>query len=137
MPVATSPNAGAQGARDRPATPDRQWRRGRRTTPGPLIRNHPERTSIAEEDYAQIATSINTGFEWLPTEDADFHRAWGVSAALAQTSRHRAVGLADLLVAAVGERHRVTILHYHADYDLVGEITQQPMQWVVPHGAVS
>jgi predicted nucleic acid-binding protein len=29
----------------------------------------------------------------------------------------RSVPLPDLLIAAVAERHRVTILHYDADYD--------------------
>jgi predicted nucleic acid-binding protein len=48
----------------------------------------------------------------------------------------RSVGLPDLLVAAVAEREHVTVLHYDADYDLVAEITGQPVRWVVPRGAV-
>jgi predicted nucleic acid-binding protein len=48
----------------------------------------------------------------------------------------RAVGLPDLLVAAVAERERVIVLHYDGDYDLVAQITGQPMKWVVPPGAV-
>jgi predicted nucleic acid-binding protein len=49
----------------------------------------------------------------------------------------RAVGLPDLLVAAVAERERVTVLHYDGDYDFISEVTRQPTQWVVPRGAVS
>jgi hypothetical protein len=48
----------------------------------------------------------------------------------------RAVGFPDLLIAAVAEREQLTLLHYDSDYDLVHEITQQPMQWVVPRGTV-
>jgi len=48
----------------------------------------------------------------------------------------RAVGLPDLLVAALAERERVTILHYDGDYDLIAQVTAQPMQWVVPRGTV-
>jgi predicted nucleic acid-binding protein len=48
----------------------------------------------------------------------------------------RAVGLPDLLIAAVAERERVTVLHYDADYDLIAQVTGQPTQWVVPRGAV-
>lgn len=44
--------------------------------------------------------------------------------------------IADLIIAAVAERHRVTVLHYDADYDLIAEITGQPTQWVVPRGSV-
>jgi hypothetical protein len=45
-------------------------------------------------------------------------------------------GLPDLLLAAIAERHRVTLLHYDADFDMVGAITGQPMQWVAPRGSV-
>lgn len=48
----------------------------------------------------------------------------------------RAIGWPDLLVAAVAERERVTVVHYDGDYDLIAKITGQPMQWVVPQGAV-
>ena len=50
--------------------------------------------------------------------------------------RADAVGLPDLLVAAVAERAHVTVLHCDADYDLVAQVTGQPLRWVVLHGAV-
>jgi predicted nucleic acid-binding protein len=48
----------------------------------------------------------------------------------------RTVPLPDLLIAAVAERHQVTILHYDRDYDIVSDITGQTTQWVVPKGSV-
>jgi predicted nucleic acid-binding protein len=48
-----------------------------------------------------------------------------------------AVGFPDLLIAAVAERERVTVLHYDSDYDLIAGVTGQPMQWVVPRGTVA
>jgi hypothetical protein len=36
----------------------------------------------------------------------------------------------------MAERERVTILHYNGDYDLIAQITGQPVQWVVPRGTV-
>jgi predicted nucleic acid-binding protein len=48
----------------------------------------------------------------------------------------RAVGFPDLLVAAVAERERVTVLHYDGDYELIAQVTSQPMQWVVARGTV-
>ncbi|MGH9209748.1 MAG: PIN domain nuclease [Acidimicrobiales bacterium] len=88
-------------------------------------------------DHVRIARDVDAAFEWLPTEDQDFHRACEVSGVLAATSRHRAVGIADLIIAAVAERHGVTVLHYDTDYDLIREITGQATEWVVPRGAVS
>ena len=46
----------------------------------------------------------------------------------------RSVGIPDLLVAAVAELHRVTVLHYDADFQHVASITGQPVDWVVPRG---
>jgi predicted nucleic acid-binding protein len=48
----------------------------------------------------------------------------------------RAVGFPDLLVAAVAEREHVTVLHYDGDYDLIAQVTSQPVQWVVPRETV-
>jgi hypothetical protein len=48
----------------------------------------------------------------------------------------RSVPLPDLLIAAVAERNRVTIVHYDADYDSIASITGQPTQWVVEQGSV-
>lgn len=54
--------------------------------------------------------------------------------ALARPGKHRAVSIADLLIAAVAERAGLVMVHYHADFDLIAEVTRQPMQWVVPKG---
>ena len=59
-----------------------------------------------------------------------------MQAALWRGGRIRAVGFPDPLVAAVAERERVTILHYDTDFDLIPEMTGQPVQWVVPHGTI-
>jgi hypothetical protein len=78
----------------------------------------------------------DAGYEWLATQDEDWRRALHVQADLWRSGQMRSVGLPDLLVAAVAEREHVTVLHYDADYDLVAEITGQPVRWVVPRGAV-
>lgn len=48
----------------------------------------------------------------------------------------RAVGIPDLLIAAVARRHGVTVLHYDRDFELVATVTGQPTEWVVPSGSV-
>ena len=59
-----------------------------------------------------------------------------VQAALWRGGHVRAVGFPDLLIAAVAERERVTVLHYDSDYHLIAEVTGQAAQWVVARGTV-
>jgi hypothetical protein len=87
-------------------------------------------------EFDQVRADRDAGYEWLATHDEDWRRALGVQAALWRSGRVRAVGFPDLLIAAVAERERVTLLHYDNDYDLIVQITQQPAQWVVPWGTV-
>lgn len=42
----------------------------------------------------------------------------------------------DLLVAAAAEMSNLAVLHYDADFDRIAAVTGQPVQWVVPAGAV-
>jgi predicted nucleic acid-binding protein len=90
--------------------------------------------SSAESD--QVRADRDAGYEWLATLDEDWRRALGIQASLWRSGRMRAAGLPDLLIAAVAERERVTVLHYDSDYDLITQVTSQPTQWVVPRGTV-
>ena len=76
------------------------------------------------------------GYPRLTVEQADFERAIEMMATLARRGQHRAAGLPDLLLAAVAERHGVTLLHYDADFDLIARLSAQPISWVVPRGSV-
>lgn len=87
-------------------------------------------------ELGQMRADRDVGYEWLTTHDEDWRRALDVQATLWRRGQIRAVGLPDLLIAAVAERERVTVLHYDSDYDLIAHITGQPMQWVVPRGTV-
>ncbi|HEU4947729.1 MAG TPA: PIN domain nuclease [Kribbella sp.] len=88
------------------------------------------------DDHGRILAGMQA-HEWLYIEDEDFGRAIEVQRQLAASGRHRAVSLADLLIAAVAERHGVTVLHYDADFDLISEVTGQPTRWVVPRGSIN
>jgi predicted nucleic acid-binding protein len=87
-------------------------------------------------EFDQLRIDRDTGYEWLAIHDEDWRRALDVQAALWRSGHMRAVGFPDLLVAAVAERERVTVLHYDGDYDLIAQVTSQPVQWVVPRGTV-
>lgn len=87
-------------------------------------------------ELGQVRADRDTGYEWLPTLDEDWHRALDVQAALWDGGHVRAVGLPDLLIAAIAEREHVMVLHYDGDYDLIAKVTGQPARWVVPRGTV-
>jgi len=87
-------------------------------------------------EFGQVRADRDAGYEWLATLDEDWRRALDIQASLWRSGRMRAVGLPDLLIAAVAERERVTVLHYDSDYDVITQVTSQPTQWVVPRGTV-
>lgn len=70
------------------------------------------------------------------TAQEDFDRASDVLEGLARNGQHRAAKIPDLLVAAVAERHGLTVLHYDKDFDLIAAVTRQKVEWIVPAGSV-
>lgn len=83
---------------------------------------------------AQRARWLLRGFGWLPMPDDIWDRAIDVQVQALHKGNHRALSMADLLIAATAERHGVTVLHYDGDYDMITSITGQPTTWVVPAG---
>jgi len=72
----------------------------------------------------------------VPTHQADFDRASEVMLLLADRGQHRAVGAADLVLAAVAERTHLTVLHYDRDFEHIAAVTGQPIEAVVPLGSL-
>jgi predicted nucleic acid-binding protein len=73
--------------------------------------------------------------EWLPVGEAAMDRALEVRRLLAQ---HRGNGhrrpLPDLIIAATAELHGAEVLHVDRDYDLIAEVTGQPMRRLLDPG---
>jgi len=84
---------------------------------------------------AQRARWLLRGFDWLAMPDEIWDRAIDVQVQALHKGNHRALSMADLLVAATAERHGVTVLHYDGDFDMIAAITGQPAVWVVPAGS--
>jgi predicted nucleic acid-binding protein len=87
-------------------------------------------------EFNQLRADRDTGYEWLAADDEDWRRALDVQAALWRCGQIRTVGFPDLLIAAVAERERVTLLHYNGDYDLIAHITDSQRNGSCP-GALS
>lgn len=71
-----------------------------------------------------------------PVTETATDRAMDVQGELCARGLHRRVPLTDLIIAASAEQQGLTVLHYDRDYDVIAEVTGQPMEWVVPRGTV-
>jgi len=108
----------------------------RRVATCPILDLEALNAAASPDVYEALWADRADGYVSLPVDERVCARALEVQRELARTSRHRGASLPDLLVAACAERHDATVLHYDADYDLIAEVTGQPMQWVVPRGTV-
>jgi predicted nucleic acid-binding protein len=81
----------------------------------------------------RISTWLHA-FDYLRTDDTAFTRALEIQRLALKAGHHRALSLADLLIAATAELNRRTILHYDGDFDMIASLTGQPAEWVVPPG---
>ena len=80
--------------------------------------------------------AIRRSLPYLDAIQHDFDRAADVLEGLARKGHHRAAKIPDLLIAAVAERHRLSVLHYDKDFDLIAAVTGQATEWVVAPGSV-
>jgi predicted nucleic acid-binding protein len=87
-------------------------------------------------EYEQLWADRRAGYEYLPTNDEDWQTALGGQRALATTDQHRAVGMADLLTATLAAIHRLTVVHYDADFETATTVLTVQHQWVLPRGSI-
>jgi hypothetical protein len=75
-------------------------------------------------------------YEYLPTEDDHWQCALAAQRQLAATGRHRAVGIADLLTAVLAGDHRITVIHYDAEFEIAAEVLPFDHRWVASRGSL-
>jgi hypothetical protein len=95
----------------------------------------------------EVGYSARNGAEWdqlmgalealdsVATTASHVRRALQVQRLLAERSQ-RGRKIPDLLVAAAAEERDLAVLHYDADFDLIGAVTGQRCEWAVPAGSV-
>lgn len=59
-------------------------------------------------------------------------RAVEVQRLMAERGQHRAPSIPDLLIAAAAELNHQTVLHVDKDFDLIAELTGQPVERLRP-----
>jgi predicted nucleic acid-binding protein len=93
--------------------------------------------TLLEMGYsARSANDLRTGLTSAPISSMPVEyltpaiedRAVAVLTALADRGRHRGPSLPDLLIAATGELSGLTVLHLDQDYEVIAEITGQPVE---------
>ncbi|MEU8137429.1 PIN domain nuclease [Streptodolium elevatio] len=85
-------------------------------------------------DEARRMRRLLSGFDYVHCGDEVWDRVREVQVRAIEKGFHRALSMADALIAAAAERHDLVVLHYDGDYDMIASITGQPTQWVVPAG---
>lgn len=75
-------------------------------------------------------------FEYLPTDDEHWQAAIDAQLRLAAQGRHRSVGIADMLTAVTAHTHRLTILHYDADFETAATVLDFEHRWVAEPGSL-
>jgi len=100
--------------------------------------------------FFELLRSVRDATEFVPRRDAldalrdlpirrrEWDRAADVMQALAERGplHHRLVGFPDLVIAAAAESADVPVLHYDRDFELIAEVTGQPMRALAPLGSL-
>lgn len=87
-------------------------------------------------DHAATRSELLDHLIPVPSPARAEQRARDLQQLLVARGQHRAVGVPDLLVAAIADVEDLTVLHYDADFDLVAQVTGQDTEWVVARGSV-
>ena len=89
----------------------------------------------ARADFEDTVSSMSA----LPQLEADrsaWDRAVAVWTELVRRGRHRQARQPDLLVAAVGELAGMPVCHYDRHFDVIAEVTGQPVRAIAPLGTL-
>lgn len=88
------------------------------------------------EQYEQVWADRRVAYEYVPTEEEHWSQSFAAQRVLARTGHHRAIGIADLLTSVLAAQHRLTVLHYDADFELAATILDFRHRWVARRGSV-
>jgi hypothetical protein len=86
------------------------------------------------KDYERVRAERGVAYEYVPINDEDWVAALEAQRALAQSGRHRAVGMSDLLTSVLAARHRLTVVHYDADFEIAAEVVDFGHRWATSPG---
>jgi predicted nucleic acid-binding protein len=88
------------------------------------------------DDFVRLRRERRMAFEYLPTDDEHWQLAIDAQLRLAELGRHRAVGIADMLTAVAAQTHRLTVLHYDADFETAATVLDFDHRWIAEPGTL-
>lgn len=90
----------------------------------------------AAADHRELLNEL-LALPWAAIDETVERRAIDAQRQLARAGHHRMPPV-DLLLAALADRHRIGILHYDRDYDLIAERTDLSFvsQWLATVGSL-
>lgn len=88
------------------------------------------------DQYEALRADRIAAYEYVPTDDEHWQLALNAQRLLAQAGRHRSVGIADLLTSVLASVHRLTVLHYDADFEVAATVLEFEQRWVAVRGAL-
>lgn len=77
------------------------------------------------EEYERMRTYRLAIFTYLESDEDDWQRALATQRELCTKSQHRGPQVPDLVIAAIAQRHDLTLIHYDSDFDRIAEVTGQ------------
>lgn len=94
-------------------------------------------TSRDHGEFVELREKLDA-LRTAPMGDRVWRRAMDVFEAFAELGplHHRQVGVADLLIAAAAELAELPVLHYDRDFELIAEVTGQPVRALAPPGSL-
>lgn len=92
--------------------------------------------SAQNNDRLLRQTALLANLKNCPIGADELVRAREVQAALAANGHQRGVKPVDLVIAAAAEAAALPILHYDHDYDIIAEVTGQPVRWLAERGSL-
>jgi len=89
------------------------------------------------DDYAELRRALG-GLPFAAIEQPTEDRAVELQGELVQTGHHRLPPV-DVLIAAIAERHGLTVLHCDKDFDVIRDKTSAVMnaEWLAPAATFS
>ena len=87
------------------------------------------------DEHARVRARRMFAYRKVDLTEAVFSRG-GRCPRASRRSRPAPVPIPDLIIAAVAEAARMTVLHYDADFDAIAAVTGQDVEWVVPRGSL-